>query len=467
MLQLVFDMEKRLLSTFITTTILSLIVLLIVGSCIKEENFNVLSGSCATQLEKNVTFQEVKSLYQGAVIEISQDWTLEGYVISSDKAGNFFNSLHFQDSSTNPTQGFQIDIEIRDSHLFYEVGDKIYIKLKGLYIGKSKGVLKLGGAYALFGNLTIGRLPVLSVADHIRVDCDQDTQIIPKPIGIEMVTDQFVNTLIEIENVEVADEELGLSFALEKEMSKRTLVNCTGDRLVMLNSGYSNFYDAIVPNKNGSITGVLFKENNELQLIIRDTLDISFDQERCEENITEFTSNEVYISELADPDNNSGARFVELYNAGIDSISLKGWSLRRYTNDNLTISSTLDLSSYVIRANQTLVIASNVLEFESTYGFAPDVEAGSNSPADSNGDDNLELVDPFGKVIDVFGVVGEDGSGTNHEFEDGRAFRSIVVVQGNPVYAFSEWTLFNDTGASGTSNQPQNAPQDFTPGERE
>ena len=215
------------------------------------------------------------------------------------------------------------------------------------------------------------------------------------------------------------------------------------------------------------ITGVLFKENNELQLIIRDTLDISFDQERCEEIITEFTSNEVYISELADPDNNSGARFVELYNAGIDSISLKGWSLRRYTNDNLTISSTLDLSSYVIRANQTLVIASNVLEFESTYGFAPDVEAGSNSPADSNGDDNLELVDPFGKVIDVFGVVGEDGSGTNHEFEDGRAFRSIVVVQGNPVYAFSEWTLFNDTGASGTSNQPQNAPQDFTPGERE
>jgi hypothetical protein len=282
-----------------------------------------------------------------------------------------------------------------------------------------------------------------------------------------MLTDQFVNTLVEVENVEVADEELGLPFAEKEKITKRTLVNCMGDKLAMLNSGYSNFYETILPGMNGSMTGVLVKENNEFQLIIRDSLDISFYQERCEEIITEFTSNEVFISELADPDNNSGARFVELFNAGTDTISLNGWSLRRYTNDNLTVSSVIDLSSYEIKANQTLVIASNVLEFELTYGFAPDVEAGSNSPADSNGDDNLELVDPFGKIIDVFGVVGEDGSGTNHEFEDGRAYRNNDVLQGNPVFTFSEWTLFNDTGASGTSNQPQNAPEDFTPGLRE
>jgi hypothetical protein len=414
-----------------------------------------------------VTIQEVKNMYQGEVIEITQDWTLEGYIISSDEEGNFFNSLHFQDSPANPKEGFQIDIDIRDSHLLYGVGNKIYIKLNGLYIGESKGVLKLGGAYTLFGNLTISRLPVLSVANHVWIACDEDVQIIPKPLGIEMLTDQLVNTLVEVENVEVADEELGLPFAEKQEMTKRILVNCTGDKLAMLNSGYSNFYEAMLPTMNGSMTGVLVKENNEFQLIIRDSLDISFDQERCEEIITEFTSNEVFISELADPDNNSGARFVELFNAGTEAISLNGWSLRRYTNDNLLVSSAIDLSSYVIEANQTLVIASNVLEFELTYGFAPDVKAGSNSPADSNGDDNLELVDPFGKIIDVFGVVGEDGSGTNHEFEDGRAFRNMVVVKGSPVYTFSEWTVFNDTGASGTSNQPKNAPEDFTPGFRE
>jgi hypothetical protein len=114
-----------------------------------------------------------------------------------------------------------------------------------------------------------------------------------------------------------------------------------------------------------------------------------------------------------------------------------------------------------------LVLAANAESFELIYGVAPDLEAGINSPADSNGDDNLVLVDPFGKVIDVFGVVGEDGSGTNHEFEDGRALRNAFVERGNAVYSFSEWTLYNDTGGAGTINQPQTAPQDYSPGNRE
>lgn len=61
---------------------------------------------------------------------------------------------------------------------------------------------------------------------------------------------------------------------------------------------------------------------------------------------------------------------------------------------------------------------------------------------------------------------GEDGSGTNHEFEDGRALRNFSVIEGNAIYTFSEWTVFNDSGDSGTVNSPQNAPEDFTPGER-
>ena len=64
---------------------------------------------------------------------------------------------------------------------------------------------------------------------------------------------------------------------------------------------------------------------------------------------------------------------------------------------------------------------------------------------------------------DVFGIVGEDGSGTNHEFEDGRAVRNDEVVEGNPVYTFSEWTIYNDTGAEETIQEPKNAPEDFTP----
>jgi hypothetical protein len=113
-----------------------------------------------------------------------------------------------------------------------------------------------------------------------------------------------------------------------------------------------------------------------------------------------------------------------------------------------------------------LVFSPNATEFVSVYGFSPDVETGSNSPADSNGDDNIVLKDPFGTTIDIFGLIGEDGSGTNHEFEDGKAERNENIVRGNPVFTFGEWTIYNDTGGSETLNLPQNAPEDFSPGIR-
>ena len=91
---------------------------------------------------------------------------------------------------------------------------------------------------------------------------------------------------------------------------------------------------------------------------------------------------------------------------------------------------------------------------------------GSNSPADSNGDDNLELIDPFGIIVDAFGLIGEDGSGTNHDFQNGRALRNSVILEGNPVYTFNEWTIYNDTGDASTIKQPKIAPDDFTPGIR-
>lgn len=180
--------------------------------------------------------------------------------------------------------------------------------------------------------------------------------------------------------------------------------------------------------------------------------------------VDEYTSTSIFISELADPDNNSSGRFVELYNAGESSLSLKGWVLQRYTNSNIEVSSQVDLSTIVIESKDVIVIAPDGDDFNSIYGFLPDITAGNNSPADSNGDDNLVLVDPFGTVIDVFGMVGEDGSGTNHEFEDGRAFRKSNVLQGNTTYTISEWNIINDTGANGTINNPQMAPDDYSPG---
>lgn len=445
---------------------IAVICMTVLSGCVKNRDFEPPTLECAEGIQPNSSYSDIKNLYVDETIQIQEDLVIEGYVISSDKEGNFFSVIHFQDSPSNSSEGLQIEVDLRDSHLFFDVGQRIIIKLKGLYLGKSKEVFKLGGVFSSFGNLSVGRLPNTAVFDHILVACEVPETIVPFPTQITGLNEEMVGTLITIENVEVSEDNLGLSFALEREETERLLMDCEDNELTLLNSGFSDFQEMILPEKRGAITGLLTQDNGDYQLVIRDLEDIQFDQERCEDVIDEFTSRNIFFSELADPNNNAGARFVEIYNAGEEALSLKGWQLLRYTNAGTEISSSLNLSEYTMEGQSTLVISPNVLEFENVYGFAPDVASGTNSPADSNGDDNLQLVDPFGTIIDMFGLIGEDGSGTNHEFEDGRAVRKIEVTLGNPVYSFSEWILYNDTGNNGTINLPQSAPADFTPGQR-
>ena len=170
------------------------------------------------------------------------------------------------------------------------------------------------------------------------------------------------------------------------------------------------------------------------------------------------------LSELADPENESGARFVEIYNYGSETIDLSNFALQRWTNDNADPQSPVALEG-TIAPGETFVVSNNADTFETTYGFAPNMDIGTGGPADSNGDDQIAIVDSEGTIIDIFGVPGEDGSGTNHEFEDGRALRNADVMMANTTYTFSEWTIWNDTGEAGTTNEPQQAPDNFTPGE--
>ena len=444
--------------------VLVLILIVCCSACLKKDEWVVPEEKCTNDILPNITLREVLEKYSGTTMEIVENWVIEAFVISSDQAGNIFNTLHLQDKPVNPTAGLQFELELRDSYLFFQPGDRVILSLKGLYLGKSKGLFKIGSAYSTFGTLQPGRLPKHRIFAHIVKSCDQPSSLQPQKISVDEIPFQPMNTLVLIEEMEFVEEELDSSYAQENEQTLRKLTDCQDNEIRLLNSGYSDFYAETLPAGMGSITAINYSENGEPTLIIRSVDDILFTQERCKEYITEFTSNHLFISELADPDNNNSARFVELYYSGNEALPLKGWHLDRYTNDNTVRSSSIDLSQFVMHPGQFLVIASNPEVFEQTYGFAPDIEGGSNSPADSNGDDNLTLVDPFGQLIDIFGVIGEDGSGTSHEFEDGRAFRKNEVSMANRVFTISEWVVYNDTGASGTINQPQNAPGDFTPG---
>tara|TARA_B110000003_G_scaffold89119_1_gene91150 strand:+ start:9 stop:2261 length:2253 start_codon:yes stop_codon:yes gene_type:complete len=177
---------------------------------------------------------------------------------------------------------------------------------------------------------------------------------------------------------------------------------------------------------------------------------------------------QVIITEIADPNNaaNTG-RFVEIHNVSSSDVDMTGWELKRWTNANAepTASSAIDLSSLGnFQSGETAVIGKS--GFEEVYGFPPSIVSSSAS-VDSNGDDQIAVFDSEGNVIDIFGVPGEDGTGTCHEFEDGRVERKATVTSSNSIWNEAEWNVWADSTVNDCTthvNSPQTAPDDYDPG---
>ena len=185
--------------------------------------------------------------------------------------------------------------------------------------------------------------------------------------------------------------------------------------------------------------------------------------------ISGLSFGQVIITELADPNGNTGARFVEIYNVSDSDVDLTDWELRRWTNEQPASQTTgIDLTPLgTLTPGSFAIIAANGATFSSVYGFDADIIGGTGGAADSNGDDQVAIFNAADDTIDIFGVPGEDGSGTCHEFEDGRAERVSSVSASNSTWNEAEWNVWADSTVSGCTshtNSPRTAPTDYDPG---
>ena len=165
--------------------------------------------------------------------------------------------------------------------------------------------------------------------------------------------------------------------------------------------------------------------------------------------MTTLSFGQVIITEIADPVDNTAARFIEIHNVGTTGFDLTGYYLGRWTNDSPTptASTKVSLTSIgTLGAGQFAIIAANETAFTTAFGVTPDINAGSGGPAGSNGDDQIAIFDSSDAIVDLFGVPGEDGNTptvTCHEFEDGRAERKAGITSAVSTWNEAEWNVWS------------------------
>lgn len=102
-----------------------------------------------------------------------------------------------------------------------------------------------------------------------------------------------------------------------------------------------------------------------------------------------------------------------------------------------------------VSAGTYLYIASEATGFEAFFGFAPDY---TSSAMSINGDDAIELF-KNGQLLDIFGEVDVDGTGTDWEYMDGWAHR-MPGSSASILFDIGEWSF---SGANAWDNESDNS----------
>lgn len=209
--------------------------------------------------------EDVRALYQGENVTISEDWTICGTVISnyrhSESGG--LNNATSQKSVVIQDETAGIVLFLAENNKELALGDRIEVKVNGLVLQRFDN-----------GSLQINAVPM----DRI-TKITTGSQVEPKTISAsELVTGEYESQYVAVTDVQVVDSDLGKTFVTQDGEGKdrHTSINFisrTGVRFLLFSSAYSTFGDQPVPEGSGTLKGIAAVHGGDYQISITSTDD--------------------------------------------------------------------------------------------------------------------------------------------------------------------------------------------------
>ncbi len=293
---------------------------------------------------KITTIADVKALYADELekywssrvpVEITEDISIKGIIIGDDKTsdGNLYKEAYIQDE----TGGLRMTF-LSTGGLY--ANDSVSVNLKGLYLSDYGDLIQLG-ADPYFDDSNNYRLTGIDKHDYLkRTSIDGQVQE-PKVITIDEAGEANMCMLVQFNNVQFADNELGLTYATpetddqDAASANRTLVDCNGNSIEVRSSGYSSFAGDYLPEGKGSIVGIVTKytsgSTTTIQFIIRSIDEVQLDGERC--------GNEINLGdpvETIDEDFSSQSNYTDIELTGWNNFTTAGsrtWQGKTYSDE--------------------------------------------------------------------------------------------------------------------------------------
>jgi hypothetical protein len=362
--------------------IASSVVLLLVG-CVNSDDYGTPNfyGDC-TSLTVTKSVIDVATTATTAIQQYATDDVIEAFVTSSDEGGNFYKSISFV--SVDGNKGFSVPVDAYNLYTKYQVGQKVFVKLKSLYYYKNNQTSSLEIGELLENGEPVadqvGRLSGIIYENVLIKGCDkvnESTLVNVKTIP-NTLNDTNIHKIIELENVQFSDANAGKTYFDATNQIGGATNNIVSDNLgnsiIVRVSEFATFAGSVVPTLNGKIRGVLTKYNGDYQLMIRTLNDVMMKNPRFDANPPIGGAAIVYDETLNEPFTSYTTTNQQVFPKYINDAVLgsKYWQVKTFGgNKYIQMSSfggpaEMNRTLFIVPVNMT---AANGFSFKTKDGF--------------------------------------------------------------------------------------------------
>ncbi len=258
------------------TLLLIIGIAILFSACVKENFDNPPSNCDEMNYKKTHTIKEFKAMLGvDEKMEIDTDIVICGTVTSNDMYGNFHKELIIEDDSG------AIAIGIDESKLFekYPLGQIVYVECRGLYLGKSYEIIKLGALFNENGNVKVGRIAKDDFQKYVKRTCDNNLRQ-PKIITIDRINDDLLYQFVQIDEVQFSNPETTWADAVSMSGGNNIIQDKNNRTLIVRTSGYASFARDSLPVGSGSIQGIIGKYKEDYQIYVNFKTDAKMENPR-------------------------------------------------------------------------------------------------------------------------------------------------------------------------------------------
>jgi len=282
-----------------TNRTLTIILLVLIVSCVQTDDFEIpkveieeinITANTNIQAIKYALDQSEEDIYTFNADDTS---IMQGYVISSDEAGNFYKTLILQDNYENPSAGIEMSIDLKSYFTKYNFGRKVLIKMAGLSIANNEGKYIIG--YLIKNKIEAIPEPLLN--SYI-IRTQETESIIPKKTSLTQLKNHSIGTYIQLENLQFRNDEVGKTFAgesFDEFNGDRILIQCENQiNTILSTSTFSDFKSNLISDKKGTLSAVFTKDYYAKKhvLVLNDLTSFDFiEDERCDPSFLICDSN--------------------------------------------------------------------------------------------------------------------------------------------------------------------------------